>query len=246
MLALGNGAAHRPVVELRLEDDHRVRIANCGGEQAFCIARRRRDRHLHTRRVHVVRLRRVVVELRRPHASSVRHPHRQRELHLPAGAPAIAADVRDQLVERRIAEGVVLHLADGPEAGHAEADRRAHDPGLGERRVHAPVRAELVTQPGGRSEDTPGAADVLAHDHDVLVPGELDVEAVVDRFDEGELTHRGPSSVRRGHSRSSPAGRRGRGRRAATGRRAVRPPRPRFRRASPARPRPGSTRPSRR
>ena len=132
------------------------------------------------------------MQLGRAHAAAVRHPHDERELHLPAGAPAIAADVGDQLVEARIRERVVLHLADRLPARHAEPDRAAEDPGLGERRVDAAVLAELVAQPGGRAEDAAGAADVLAHDHHVVVARELDVEPVVDRLDHEELSHPSP------------------------------------------------------
>ena len=79
-----------------------------------------------------------------------------------------------------IREGVVLHLAHRPPAGHAEADRGAEDPGLGQRRVDAAVGPEAVAQPGGRAEDAAGATDVLAHHHTSGVALELDVEGVVD------------------------------------------------------------------
>ena len=117
------------------------------------------------------------MQLGRAHAAAVGHPHHERELHRAAGAPAVAPDVRDQLVEARVREGVVLHLAHRPPAGHAEADRGAEDPGLCERRVDAAVRAEAVAQPGGGAEDAARAADVLAHHHHVGIALELDVEA---------------------------------------------------------------------
>ena len=85
--------------------------------------------------------------------------------------------MRDQLVEARVAEGVVLHLAHRPQAGHAEPDRGAEDPGLRERRVDAAVGAEAVAQAGRRAEDAAGAPDVLAHDQHVVVALQLDVEA---------------------------------------------------------------------
>ena len=77
-------------------------IADRRREQALRVGGRRRDRDLDARRVHVVRLGRVVVQLGRAHAAAVRHAHDERELHAAAGAPAVAADVRDQLVEARI------------------------------------------------------------------------------------------------------------------------------------------------
>ena len=139
--------------------------------------------------MHVVGLGRVVVELRRADPAAVRHPNRERKRHLPAGPPAVPPDVCNQLVERRVAERVVLHLADRLEAGHAEPDRGAHDPRLGERRVDAAVGAEPVEQPGRRPEHSARAADVLAHHHHVLVAPELDLETVVDRLHERQLSH---------------------------------------------------------
>ena len=189
VLALGDLAAHRPVVELRLEDDHRIGVADRRGEQPLGVGRRRGDRHLHARRVHVVGLGRVVVQLGGADAAAVRHAHYERELHRAARPPAVAPDVRDQLVEARVREGVVLHLADRPPARHAEPDRAAEDARLRERRVDAALGAEAVEQPGGRAEDAAGAADVLAHDHHVRVAPELDVERVVDRLDERQLSH---------------------------------------------------------
>ena len=104
MLTHRHLAAHRPVVELRLEHDHRIGIADRRREQTLRVRRRRRDRHLHPGRVRVVRLWRIVVQLRRANAAAVRHPHDQRELHPAARPPAVAADVRDQLVEARVRE----------------------------------------------------------------------------------------------------------------------------------------------
>jgi hypothetical protein len=128
------------------------------------------------------------VELGRPHAAAVRHAHDERERHRTAGAPAVAADVRDQLVERGVAERVVLHLTDGAPAGHAEPDGAAHDPGLGQRHVDAAVGPEALAQPGGGAEDAARAAHVLAENHDRVVALHLDVERVVDRVDEELLS----------------------------------------------------------
>jgi hypothetical protein len=188
VLALGHLAAERAVVELRLEHDDRIGIADRRGQQAFCVGGRRRDRDLHAGRVDVVGLGGVVVKLRRANPAAVRHAHGQRESELPSAPPAVAADVRDQLVETGVREGVVLHLADGLEPGHAEPDRAAEDPGLGERRVEAAVRTEAVAQTGRRAKDAAGAADILAQHHHVGIALELDVEAVVDCLENRELS----------------------------------------------------------
>ena len=232
MLAVRHFAALGAVDELRLENHDRVGIANRRGQEALRVGRRRRDRDLDPGRVHVVRLGRVVVQLRRAHAAAVGHPDRDRERHLPAGAPAIAADVGDQLVEAGVRERVVLHLADRPEARHAESDRGAEDAGLGERRVDAAVRAEAVEKPCGRAEDAAGATDVLAHDHHVRVALHLDVERLVDGLDQIALSHRGSSAARRGRARTTRAVRRARARRGGRRQREARPRRQRSRRAS--------------
>ena len=135
------------------------------------------------------------MQLGRAHAAAVRHAHHERKLHRAAGPPAVAPDVRDQLVEARVRERVVLHLADGPPARHAEPDRAAEDARLGERRVDAALGPEAIQQPGGRPEDAACATDVLAHDHHVRVAPELDVERVVDRLDERQLSHEPHSRV---------------------------------------------------
>ena len=224
-------AALGPVDELRLEDHDRVGIADRGREQPLRVGGRRGDRDLDPGRVHVVRLGRVVVQLGRAHAAAVGHPDRDRERHRPARPPAVAADVGDQLVEAGVREGVVLHLADGPVARHAEPDRRAEDAGLGERRVDAAVGAEAVAQPAVARKTPPGAADVLAEDEHVRVALHLDVERVVDRLDEEELSHRGSCAARRGRGRTTRAGSRARARRRGRRRPAARPLRPRSRRA---------------
>src|SRR5206468_2908318 len=82
------------------------------------------------------------------------------------------------------------------------------------------------------AEHAAGAPDVLAHHHHVRVAFELDVEPVVDRFDKGELSHRGSFAARRGRAGTIPAGQRTRARTAAQGPPAARPPPRRSPRAS--------------
>ena len=146
------------------------------------------------------------MELGRPHTASVGHADDEREAHPPTCPPAVAADMRDELVEARIGERVVLHLDDGAPAGHAEADRGAEDPGLRQRRVDAAIGAEAVVQTCGRAEHAAEAPDVLAEDDHRLVAGELDVQRVVDRLDEEELAcchrRRAHPWTRRSSSRS--------------------------------------------
>src|SRR5436309_18202 len=80
---------------------------------------------------------------------AVRHAHHEREFHLPARPPAVATDMRDQLVEAGIGERVILHLAHRPPARHAEADGTAENPRLRERCVETTVGPEPFAQSGG-------------------------------------------------------------------------------------------------
>src|SRR5438477_10993629 len=179
--------------------------------------------------------------LGRPDVAAVRHPYDQRKVHRAARAPAVPPDMRDQLIQARIREGVVLHLADGPPAGHTETDRRPQDPGLGERRVDAPLGAELVAQARSGSEDAARSADVLAHHEHRVVARELGMEGVVDRLDERQLTHRAAPAARRARLRTRTAEPRTHARTGAPRLRAVPPPLQRSPSAAPPPPRPGST-----
>ena len=141
------------------------------------------------------------MELRRANPASVGHADRDREVHRTARPPAVAPDVADQLVEGRIAERVVLHLADRPPACHREPDRASEDPGLRERRIDAAIGAEAILEPRGGAEDPTRSSDVLAEHHDVGIALHLDMEGVVHRFDERPSRHReGPVAVLRTHA----------------------------------------------
>ena len=230
--------------ELRFEDDDGVRGADRGRQQSLRVGRSGRHGDLH-RGVRVVRLRRVVVELGRSHASAVGHSNHEREAHLAAGPPAVAPHVRDELVEAGIRERVVLHLDHRAPAGHAEADSGSEYPGLGERRVDTAVRPEAVAQPGGRAEHSAEAPDVLAEHEHRLVPGKLDVQRVVDRLDEEEVARGHRCGVHRCTLRSSSRSRASEaedphthGQRRARGHPEARPRPAGFRRAWPRAPRP--------
>ena len=173
------------------------------------------------------------MQLGRAHAAAVRHADRQRERHRPARPPAVAADVVDELVERRVAERVVLHLDDRAPAGHAQADGRAEDPRLGERRVDAAIDAEPLLQPRGRAEDAAELADVLAHHHAPTrrAPSRRGARRSPPRRG-GAQPRRESSGARRDRAPATAAARRRRARRRAPDPRAARPPRRRSRRAS--------------
>src|SRR5438045_361012 len=64
-------AASRAVAAERLEEEHRIRIADRGEEQALYVVRRRRRHHLQPRRVGEVRLERVGMQLGRAHPGAI-------------------------------------------------------------------------------------------------------------------------------------------------------------------------------
>src|SRR6185436_3444970 len=111
-------------------------------------------------------------------------------------------------------EGVVLHLAHGTPTRHAQSDGGAEDAGFGERRVETAIRSEAVAESRGRSEDSACTSDVLSHHHHRRVTLELDVEAVVDRLDDGTLSQ-ACLAARRDRSRTTRADRRAHSRTAA-------------------------------
>ena len=117
-----------------------------------------------------------------------------------AGAVAHPGDVADQLLERRVGEGVELHLDDRPQPVHRHADGRAEDARLGERGVRAAVLAELLGESVGDPEDAAEGADVLAHD----VHGRVVGHGVAQRAVEG-LRHGGGLARGRRLAGSSPA-----------------------------------------
>src|SRR5262249_32760308 len=112
-----------------------------------------------------------------------------------------------------------------PPAGHAEADGRAENPGLGQRRVDASLGAELVPQPRRRAEHSAGAADILAHHHHVGIAPQLDVERVAARLDERPPPPPPPPPARPARTRATAAATHTRARKRARCRPAA-PPRP--------------------
>src|SRR5207244_9296363 len=84
----------------------------------------------------------------------------------------------------------------GPPPRHAEADGRPENARLRERSVDAAVRPEAVAQPRGRAKDAARAPDILAHHEHRVVARELDVEAVVHRFDDAQLSQGSASAPR--------------------------------------------------
>jgi hypothetical protein len=84
---------------------------------------------------------------------------------------------------------VELDLRHRHEAVHGQADRRADDAGLGQRRVHHPVAAEPLEEALGDAEDAAVESDVLAEQDHPLVGLHLLDEGEVDGLHEGQVGH---------------------------------------------------------
>ena len=82
-----------------------------------------------------------------------------------------------------------LDLGYGAHAGHRQADGRAHDARLGQRRVHHAIAAEALEEPLGDAEHAAVEADILAEDDDAVVLLHFLGEGEVDGLDESEVGH---------------------------------------------------------
>ena len=102
--------------------------------------------------------------------------------------PALGGEVGD-LVEAAGDEVGELHLGDGPHAHQRRADRGADDAGLGDRRVHDALLAELFEHAVGDLECAAVDADVFAEDEHAFVALHLFPDSLADRFNVGGEGH---------------------------------------------------------
>jgi len=75
------------------------------------------------------------------------------------------------LFERRVGEGIELHLHDRSISHHRHADGKADDARLGQRRVEAAVLAEVAGQPVGHPEHSAKRSDVFPNTTHVVIGG---------------------------------------------------------------------------
>ena len=196
----------RPVAGLGLEEDHRVGIGDRQAQQPVGVQRRGGNHHLQPGRVHVVGLGALAVVLLAPDAAERRDPDRDRHVHAAPRALAHLRDVVDDLLERRVGEGVELHLDDRSPPREGETHRRADDAGLADRCVEHALDAELLLQPLRDAEDPAHPPDVLSVDQYARVLVHRVAKRRVQRRDHRELRHRPkPPGVA---ARTRPAGRR--------------------------------------
>ena len=132
---VGNFLAHGAVQPHRLEEHHRIRIADRGEQQAVGPRRRGRAHHANAGDVAQHGLGALRMVFGRMDAAAVRRADHDRTAQAAAGPMAHARHVIDDLIERRIHEAHELDFRDGLQALRRHADRHAGDGRLGERRV---------------------------------------------------------------------------------------------------------------
>ena len=157
------------VLPLGLQEDHRVGVVDRRAQQPVGVGVGRRGDHVEAGGVRVVRLGGVAVVLDAADAAAVGDADDHRQPHRAPGAVAHLGDVADDLLERRVGEGVELHLDHRAHSVHRHPDGHPDDAGLGQRGVEAAVLAEVLGQPVGDPEDAAERTDVLAEHDDPLV-----------------------------------------------------------------------------
>jgi hypothetical protein len=129
------------------------------------------------------------VELRAADAAAERRADRDLAVVAAARALPVLAELRPDLVEGLSRDTEELDLRHGHHAREREPERSADDAGLGERRVHDAVGAELLDEPAGRAEHAAQLADVETQHHHARVGLHLLGERAVDGLDDVELWH---------------------------------------------------------
>ena len=140
-------------------------------------------------RVRVRRFDRVGVVLGGAHTAAVGSAHGDRAVEAAPTAVAHARQLPDDLVIRLRAEARELDLGHGHESGHRQADARADDGRLRDRRVEHAGVAEPFEQTVGHAEHPAVVADVLADQDDALVAGHLRGQRVVDGCEHRHARH---------------------------------------------------------
>jgi hypothetical protein len=158
-------------------------VADRGGEQSLGLRGRRRDHDLESGEVCEPGLEALGVVFERPDTTAVRRPDGQRAGEAAPRPTPETGRVLGELGEPLVEERLELDLRDRRHPRRREADPDADDARLPERRVVHPVRV-VVGEAVGRAEHPAGDADVLAVQHDRVVPREFLVERLLDRLDD--------------------------------------------------------------
>ncbi|MNV31912.1 hypothetical protein D3C71_1232340 [compost metagenome] len=181
----------RAVIEpLRLEEHHRVGIFDRGNQQALGIIGIGRHDDLEAADMGKQRLRALAVRLSAKNAAAGRHAHDDRTSEIAVGAITDPRRLLRQLVIGRIHVVGELDLDTGfqPIGGHA--DGGADDAGFVDRRVETAGLAVFRLQALGAAENAAEITDILAEDHDILIPPHCDIHGASHSLD-----HRHPGHV---------------------------------------------------
>ena len=150
---VGHFLAHRPVQAHRLEEHHRVGIADRGQQQTIGACRRGRADDANPGNVAKQRLGAFRMVFRRVDAAAVRRADDHRAAQAAARAIAHARHVIHDLIERRIHESHELNFRNRLQPVRRHAHRHAGDRGLRQRRVLHAILAESALQ-SRRSRET--------------------------------------------------------------------------------------------
>ena len=164
-----------------LEDQHRVRILQRGPQHAARVLERRRRQHLDAGNVRVPAFEAVRVLRRKLAPGAGRHADHQRHAELVARHVADRGGGIENLIEREQAEIDRHQLDDRPHAGHRGANAGAGEARFRQRRIADALGAELGEQSLAHRVAAAVAADVLAHQEDLVVAA----QGIADRLAHG-------------------------------------------------------------
>ena len=190
--------AHRAIQPHRLEEHHRIGIADRGEQQAIGARRRGGADHANAGNVAQHGLGALRVVFGRVDAAAVRHANDHRAGQATAGAVAHARHVVDDLIERRIHESHELDFRHRLQAVRRHAHRHAGDGRFRQRRVLHALRAEARLQTRGGAKHAAVRAHVLTDHDDAGVVLHFPAMRHRDGFDHGYFRQfNGPGAWRR-------------------------------------------------
>src|SRR4249919_110255 len=196
---VGNEFLVLAVDALGLHEDHRIRIADRGEQQAIGARRRGRQHHAQARHIGEDGFVRLGMVFRRANATTPGHAQHHRAMQAAARAIAHARGMADDEVDHRVHEAVELGLGHRLHALRGHADGQAGDGGFVQRRVEHALGAEGLLQAGGGAEHAAVDADVLAEHDDRVVMAHLVGQRLRDRFDQRDGGGRGGGGFGLGH-----------------------------------------------
>src|ERR687886_1467218 len=123
------------------------------------------------------------------HAATVGTADHERHLHLTTGEVPDLGSMIDDLVYRQEREVHGYHLDYRPHTHHRHADGCACETVLGDGGVDDPLRAKSVEEAVGDELRTAVDADILAHQHDVVIPLHLLAHGLPESLTIGLLGH---------------------------------------------------------